>query len=329
MSRCRIYFFTYKRNHLLARSIGSLLNQTYTDWVCEVHNDCPGDSFPEEYISSLNDSRFIVHNHPVNLGPTVAFNLAFTGCHEEYASILEDDNWWEPTFLQEMIKLMDEDAKVQVAWSNMRLWKELNPNQWEDTGETTWPFQLNTTYFDWSDRRQAMGALHSNGAMMYRSNNAPKYIVPEETLFNAVELVRERSFEHPICLINKPLANFAITNSTYRSADKWTWLASQLMMLASYVSKASNPHDTFEQSLAYARTQRPSPVSNFLLVNLFLLKDASLLRYFTLSDWATCVKWLAKNVYQINRLKRHLAAQKEVYNFLLHHTANRYHEAIQ
>jgi glycosyltransferase involved in cell wall biosynthesis len=139
MAQCKIYLFTYKRNHLLPRAIKSLLDQTCTDWVCELHNDCPEDLFPGKYLASLNDTRFTLRQHDTNLGAVRSFNLAFEGCAEQYASILEDDNWWEPQFLAEMISLMNRSPEVSIAWSNMYLWKEKANNEWENTGRTIWP----------------------------------------------------------------------------------------------------------------------------------------------------------------------------------------------
>jgi len=147
MPLCRIYLFTYKRNHLLPRAVQSLVDQTFGDWVCEVHNDDPGDEFPEKFITSLNDDRFIIRNHPVNLGATISFNLAFGGCEEKYAAILEDDNWWESSFLKELVNIMDANSTLHIAWSNMRIWNEKIGNKWEYTGKTTWSVENNNTFF--------------------------------------------------------------------------------------------------------------------------------------------------------------------------------------
>ena len=46
MAKVRVYLLTYRRNHLLPRALKSLLAQSFTDWVCELHNDDPADLFP-------------------------------------------------------------------------------------------------------------------------------------------------------------------------------------------------------------------------------------------------------------------------------------------
>ncbi len=327
MAACRVYLFTYNRNNLLPRAVNSLTSQTFTDWVCELHNDAPENDYPEQYIASLNDDRFIVKKHTENLGAVESFNVAFTGCNEGYASLLEDDNWWEPDFLETMIQFMDDNPACAVAWSNMRLWQETAAHHWVDTGKTIWPIQSRPVGFCWPAPQQAMNALHSTGAMLYRGSHAHRFTVPAATLLNAVELVRERSFKHPVYLISKPLANFAITRATSRSADPLAWIAAQVMLLASYLMQAPHLRQAFKESLHYYRKQRPTPIANFMLAIIFYIRKPSLLRYFNVSDWFACLKWLARNAYQLNRLKQILASQQQVFQYLLTHTAERYSES--
>jgi len=324
LEKCRVYLFTYNRNQLLPRAVQSLLSQTHANWICEVHNDNPEDMFPQKYIESLNDQRFLIVNHTENLGGVRSFNLAFGGCRERYASILEDDNWWEPQFLSEMIALMEENQTVPVAWSNMRLWKEAAGNQWTDTGETVWPAYEGTTCFPWPNPRQAIGALHSTGAMIYRTHHATDYIVPDNSLLNAVELIRERAFEHPLCLNCKPLANFAITLQTYRSNDAYLWTGTQIMLFASFVMAAPNPEEEFQKSLGRIRLQRPNPVAIVFLANLFLIKRAGWYRYLTFSDWIVVSRWLLRNGSKVKYLQQYLLSQNEMYQYLLDKTLLRY-----
>lgn len=263
------------------------------------------------------------------MGAVVGFNLAFAGCTEDYASILEDDNWWESIFLEEMIALMENNPAANISWSNMNLWQEKAGNEWQNTGNTTWPTGTHIATFSWPAQQQVTGALHSTGAMLYRGKYAPHYIAPHETLLNAIELVRERSFEHPIILNHKPLANFAITISTNRSADPYPWIASQAMLLASYVAASDHDATIIREALAYYRRLKPSPIANFFLADLCLLKNKSFYKYFSLSDWLVIGKWLIRNGHKLNYIKTYLASQKTTYRFLLKHTRLRFQESKQ
>lgn len=324
MALCRIYLFTYKRNNLLPRAVNSLMNQTFTNWVCEVHNDCPEDDFPAAFVKSLNDERFIVKDHATNLGGVKSFNLAFEGCEEEYAGILEDDNWWEPAFLKEMIAMLDREPGAQVAWSNMNLWKEKENGGWEDLHQTTWQQLEPVKFFSWPDVTNAMSAYHSNSALLYRGNRTGNYQVPDITLLNAVELIRERTFEYPLLLNARPLANFAVTLSTNRTSDPIPWIASQVMMLASFIGTAPDKKQTFSECLRHYRKQKPVPTANFFLAVAYLLKNNSFYRLFNLRDWLMFGKWLVKNGIRLGHFKQYLKDQREVYDFLLKKTALQY-----
>ncbi|MFB9844074.1 glycosyltransferase family 2 protein [Mucilaginibacter ginsenosidivorans] len=218
-TRVRVYLFTYRRNGTLVRSIESLRRQTFGGWVCEIHNDEPTNIFPADHIASLGDARFTVVNHPANLGPTKTFNMAFGGCPEEFISILEDDNWWEPDFLSTMLGAMDEHPEVQVAWANLRIWRESAGDQWTDTGQTVWPAGDQAKLLHFPQYRQAYTALHSNGAMLVRNSDLAQLRTPEAILFDFAETIRERAYRHPLLLVSLPLANFAQTVSTGRSAS--------------------------------------------------------------------------------------------------------------
>lgn len=327
MTRCRIFLFTYKRNNLLPRAINSLLQQTMPDWVCELHNDDPGDPFPAAYVCGLNDSRFTIVDHEVNSGPVRSFNLAFAGCDEPYASMLEDDNWWEPDFLETMIGILAEQPQLNVAWANMQLWQEHPDNRWSNTQRTTWPVGEGTSLFNWPAKQQAFSALHSTSALLYRGSYASAYQVPENVLLNAVELIRERAFEHPICLVQRPLANFAITLATNRSANPYLWIANQLMMLASFVETAPDPEEIFENSLKFYRSHQPSPIANFFLVNVFILKKTAYFKFLSLRDWYITGKWLIKNGHQLPFMKKYLKSQLNVYDFLIKQTGLRFKES--
>lgn len=326
MFRCRVFLFTYKRNHLVQRAINSLLAQTFNNWVCEVHDDDPENSFVSQYILALNDSRFVIKHHPKNLGAVKNFNLAFGNHQEEFCSILEDDNWWEPDFLQTAIAYLGSHPKVKVVWSNMRLWQEHPGNKWVDTGKITWHYNSDEIFL-WPQHRQAIGHLHSNGVMLYRSKGAIDHRVPETTLFNAVEAVRERSFKHPIALLAKPLGNFAITLSTNRSSDKNEWIGTQVMLLASYVIASPNPEKAFMESLNYHKVNRPSPLALFYLANLWLIKNKKLYSYLTFKDNLFLIKWALGNITSIGKIKKYVVRHQDVYSFLSDHTKQRFLEA--
>src|SRR5437868_5156255 len=103
-SLVRVFVPTYRRHRLLERALASLRAQTFAGWVCEVHNDDPTDQFPAELVKKIADPRIQIVVHERNLGAAGTFNLFYRGTQEPFYSLLEDDNWWECEFLENMIR---------------------------------------------------------------------------------------------------------------------------------------------------------------------------------------------------------------------------------
>src|SRR5690348_592267 len=137
MALVKVYLFYYRRPQTIERALRSLLAQTMVDWVCEFHNDDPSDNSPRELLKEICDARICYVPHRRNLGAVASFNLAWKPIAEPFMSILEDDNWWEPDFLQEMIEVMDTQPEVSLAWANMKVWRERAGNEWAPEG-TIW-----------------------------------------------------------------------------------------------------------------------------------------------------------------------------------------------
>ena len=287
MALVRVYLLTYRRPHLLKRALTSLLAQTFRDWVCEVHNDDPDDPYPAKIIDEFPDSRVFLCQHVRNLGPTASFNIAFEGGPEPYVSILEDDNWWEPSFLAEAIQTLADDPNANVVWSNMRIWNENRDGSWSDTRRTIWPSADGCTRrcFSWPNTIQAVNALHSNGAMVVRSSVSRKAKVPIETPFAIIEHLRERLIPGNWILLTKPLANFAVTCQTARGSDRAEWARAQALIAASFFATSTFSAKNTEQLWQLLRKAKPPSTGVLFLVGLSGIKPFSILRFASIGDW--------------------------------------------
>ncbi len=326
MATCRIYLLTYRRPKLLPRALTSLLNQTLQDWICELHNDDPTDLAPSKLVEEIGDPRISVMNHAQNLGPTPTFNLVFQKVNEPFVSLLEDDNWWEPTFLEKMLEAMQQHPQVEMAWSNMRMWQEQDDEHWIELEKTTFPFSINEPYklFDWGHTQQVLGTLHSNGAMLIRSNQIEKSQIPASTPFAMIEHVRERTFRHPILFVNQTLANFAVTRSTSRSNNASEWGAGQLLLATTFLKHMPKSEDRLIALWQQFRNQKPAPTSALLWSGLLNSQCRYLLAQATARDWLMFFLSVLKRpmrTYQMFQIVNQLA---EVQQFLDCNTQQRF-----
>jgi len=327
MATVKVFMPTYRRNNTLVRSIDSLLKQTFTNWICEVHNDDPDDKFPGNYIAGLNDTRFSIINHPVNFGAVKTFNLAYDNCDETYLSILEDDNWWQPDFLETMVDVMESHKNVQVAWANMHLWQEEPGNKWIDIQKTIWPvIAEKITTFNFPHYKQAFTALHSIGAMFVRNKDLNKLKVPESSRLDLIEPIRERAYQHPMLLVNKPLANFALTLNTSRQPTIEGLYEQSLLLIDSFFT-CVEPNDEYAKLLwADAREKKLRSYNRLLYTGLTCKSSRKLLKFATLKEWSIFILYNFKYPFIMGRCLNAKKTYAELWAYLLTNTRNRAEE---
>lgn len=326
MARVRIYLPTYRRPTMLPRALASLRAQTCSDWVCEVHNDAPDDPTPGKLLASIGDARISLVTHDRNLGGTATFNLFFQPVHEPFTSILEDDNWWEPDFLTTMLATAGAHPAVSVFWANMHIAEELPDGSFRSTGRTIWPVTAEPVRtFAWGDARQVCGALHSNGAALYRTGPDAIHLTPEVP-FAVIEPFRERQFPHPLVLVTRPLATFSHTRQTARSRDAMEWGETQAMLAATFLASSPWSDIQVQHLWAEAREQRPPGTTNFILAAIAHPPCRRILRYARWRDWWIALRGLARRPRLYFRLRRSRRFHADWWDYLQVHTARRWHE---
>lgn len=100
----------YNKAPYVRKALESIMSQTYKDFELIVVDDGSIDnsaSICEGYLSKLStfDSRLI---RQANSGVAAARNRGVAESHGKYVCFLDADDWWEPTFLEEMDKLIEE-----------------------------------------------------------------------------------------------------------------------------------------------------------------------------------------------------------------------------
>jgi glycosyltransferase involved in cell wall biosynthesis len=287
MAAIRVHLLTCNRPHLLPRALASLRAQTFTDWVCEVHNDAPGDPAPGKAVRELDDPRIKLINHAHNLGGVGSFNAIHRPIAETYFSILEDDNWWEPDLLGALVDALEQTPSAAATWANMRIWTEGSGGTWHDTGRCIWPVSAFASHrlFHWAQPLQFNDALHSNGAMLLRAPLAEKLVIPESTPFDMMEALRERLIPHPLLLVPRPLANYAMTSRTARSHSAVTWGQCKALLGAAFLLHARLTRADISRIWTSQRRLKPRS-TGALFWAAWLVGRFSFLRGANTADWS-------------------------------------------
>jgi glycosyltransferase involved in cell wall biosynthesis len=108
----------------LARSVGSVLAQSFREWELIAVNDGSTDS-TLEWLHGQSDARIHVISQ-VNMGLSSARNSGLAAARSPYVAFLDADDTWHPAFLEEMFNALATRPDAVLAycgWQNVGLAK--------------------------------------------------------------------------------------------------------------------------------------------------------------------------------------------------------------
>lgn len=223
---------TFRRHTLLRRALDSVLAQTYTNYIVKIINDDPDDHVVSEIAANIRDKRVCVFTPVRKRGATENFNLVFQETQAQYVSLLEDDNWWEPSFLEEMLGLLKQHPDIPLIIGNERIWLERQDGSWHDTGCTIWPFKKAKLH-QYRIEDICGSAKLCNSSFLARVDVQPKILTPETIPVDVTEHFRERLLPPYVLLHGAPLTNYSETRSTARSSEGELWGEFQQLLIGS------------------------------------------------------------------------------------------------
>ena len=117
----------YNSASFVEETIQAVLNQTFQDWEWLITDDFSTDQ-SVDIIRQYNDPRIILTISQKNNGAGYTRNISLKKAKGKFITFLDADDYWEPTFLEEMITFMKKE-KAELAYSNYaRCDKNLAPH---------------------------------------------------------------------------------------------------------------------------------------------------------------------------------------------------------
>ncbi|TNF54193.1 glycosyltransferase, partial [bacterium] len=117
------------------RQINSIMNQTHSNWVCIINDDCSEPEIFEKIKNEVSrDKRFTVYANPSNLGFYYNFEKCLSHVPEEasFIALSDQDDSWSKDKLSTLLKAFDE--KTTLAFSDMNIVDEkgevVHPTYW-------------------------------------------------------------------------------------------------------------------------------------------------------------------------------------------------------
>lgn len=115
----------YNKAPYVAKAIGSVLAQTFTDYELVIMDDGSKDDSFEIAKKAINGQGHCHLFHQQNAGVSMARNNAVALSQGEYMCFLDADDWWNPMFLEEMSKLIDGFPEAGIYGTNYTIVNEL------------------------------------------------------------------------------------------------------------------------------------------------------------------------------------------------------------
>ncbi len=196
----------YNKESYIARAVASVLAQTYTDWEWIIVDDGSTDHSLAEAqrccaANAIGKSRIHIHSQ-ANAGVAAARNKAVEQATGEYLCFLDADDWWEPTFLEEMAQLIHNYPNAGLYATNYVYYKP---------GKTHTAVNLPTGYITYPQ-----AYLHNVAMPVWTGAVAmPRRVFDEMGGFQAGVRLGEdfllwakTAMHYPVAFLNQPLAYY-------------------------------------------------------------------------------------------------------------------------
>lgn len=134
---------THNRKALVARAIGSVFAQTYSNIECIVVDDASSDG-TMDVLSARTDIKYIYIPKEESRGGNYARNVGIKAAKGKYIAMLDDDDYWLPKKIEKQVALIEEKA-CDLVYCGMR-------PEYVHAGGTI-------TYADWPPREDGQGDL--------------------------------------------------------------------------------------------------------------------------------------------------------------------------
>ena len=117
----------YNKAPYVRKALDSIISQTFKDWECIIVDDGSTDNSLAVVKECIEQFRIYNFKFQIlsqkNVGVAAARNNGVVKSKGEYVCFLDADDWWKPTFLEEMAKLINEYPEAGIYATNYIYYK--------------------------------------------------------------------------------------------------------------------------------------------------------------------------------------------------------------
>ena len=179
----------YNSNKFVEKTIRSIKNQTYQNWLCFVIDDGSSDAGTETAINTIDkDPRFSIEIDSNNKGLSYRLNQISTMCQTKYLARMDADDIMHPERLDTQLKYLRDHPEIDVVGSEAYT---------IDSADTICGYKNSPTTFDIKSAIQ--GALFIHPSVMGKA---------EWFKSNPYDVDANRSEDYELWLRTAAMSNF-------------------------------------------------------------------------------------------------------------------------
>lgn len=209
----------YNKENFISNALESLLQQTYSNFELIIVNDGSTDDSLQK-VNQFDDGRIVVITIN-NSGVSVARNTGIKAAKYKWIAFLDADDWWEPTFLEEMVKAINRyDNNRIFASGRNRVFKNVTEryeNEYlpgEGKTESINYFKVISNY---------LPPVNSSNVVLDKSLfNEFGYFKEGQEKYEDHDLWMRICVKHLVVFVNKPLSFYRKTELNTASKNVYT-----------------------------------------------------------------------------------------------------------
>ncbi len=208
MTRVTVLVPNYNSGKYLGQCLASIRSQTFDAWHCVVADNASDDD-SVAIVRSIADARFGLVERPRTVSPVANFNLLLADIDTEYAVMLTADDWWEPTFLERMVGVLDQHPESLMAACAVRIMAPNSPVEvlglhqlWPPERGTSCPPEATLEFLVSKRNRLYLPAVLTRRELYQR---LPPY---EESFVSDWLMFVRAAAKAPVAVCPEPLVNY-------------------------------------------------------------------------------------------------------------------------
>lgn len=160
---------TFNRAEYLRAAIASVLAQTYTNFELLILDNCSPDN-TTDVVMSFHDDRIKYLRHQCNIGPTANWTYGICLAKGIFLSILGDDDYYAPEFLERRVKIMIANQNIVSAFGEYEYLSEKTGEKWLAQTLSIQPNSSTHVILSGPQGFHAVMSAQFVGATLYRTN---------------------------------------------------------------------------------------------------------------------------------------------------------------